>query len=72
MAVSCRGGEFASRSVCMATTLQGSLVLRSVCGSQLSCTVSKRLIIIIIIIISQYLYATLIFRREFVHRISEG
>ena len=66
MAVSCRGGEFASRSVCMAATLQGSVVSRLVCGSQLSCTVSKRLIIIII---SQYLYAALIFRREFVHRI---
>ena len=36
MAVSCRGGEFASRSVCMAATLRRSVISRPVCGGQLS------------------------------------
>ena len=38
LAVSCRGGEFALRSVCMAATLRRSVVWRPVCGGQLSCT----------------------------------
>ena len=35
--VSCQGGEFALRSVCMAVTLRRSVVSQPVCGGQL-CT----------------------------------
>ena len=41
LAVSCRCGEFASRSVCMAATLLRSVVSRPVCGGQLSCSISS-------------------------------
>ena len=41
MAVSCRGGEYTLRSVCMAATLRRSVLWRPVCGGQLSCTGAK-------------------------------
>ena len=40
-AVGCRGGKFASRSVCMTASSRRSVISRPVCGGQLSVFVAQ-------------------------------